>query len=318
MVCGAGGFIGGHLTAELLRRGCAVRAVDSKPLGRWDQVHGGAQNLSAVDLSHPEHARSAMRGCQTVYNLAADMGGIGFITGNRAQCMLSVLASTHLLVAAAGLGVQRFFYASSACIYPTYRQDVTDVVALREEDAYPADCEDGYGWEKLFTERMCRHFFEDYGLEVRIARFHNVYGPHGTYAGGREKAPAAICRKVATAKQSGELAIEIWGDGKQTRSFMYVDDAVEGILRLSASDYHDPINIGSDRLITVDDLVSIVEDVAGVQLERSYLTDAPQGVRGRNSDNARIREVLDWEPTVDLETGLARTYTWIYDQLAGV
>jgi nucleoside-diphosphate-sugar epimerase len=256
-------------------------------------------------------------GASTVYNLAADMGGMGFIEYHRADCMLSVLISTHLLLAARDGGVERFFYASSACVYNAEKQGLSDVQPLKEEDAYPAMPEDGYGWEKLFTERMCRHFSDEFGLVTRVARYHNVYGPLGTWDGGREKAPAAICRKVAGAVLSGIHEIEIWGDGEQTRSFMYIDDCVEGTLRIMESDFGEPINLGSDRLVTINALVDIVESIAGVKLKRTYNLSAPMGVRGRNSDNALLRKVLAWEPQTSLEDGLEKTYGWIYDQLSG-
>jgi len=241
---------------------------------------------------------------------------MGFIESNKALCMLSVLVNTHMLMAARAAGVERFFYSSSACVYAAEHQTDPDVTALREEDAYPAMPEDGYGWEKLFSERMCRHFREDFGLHTRVARYHNVYGPNGTYDGGREKAPAAICRKVAAAKLSGDHRIEIWGDGQQTRSFMYVDDCVHGTQALADSDVIEPINLGSSELVTINELVSIVEEIAGLELRREYKLDAPQGVRGRNSDNTRILELLGWEPSISLREGLEQTYRWVYDQLA--
>ena len=313
LVTGGGGFIGGHLVAELLRRGQAVRAVDVKPLAEWEQVFDDADNR-VLDASSAQGAREAVDGVADVYNLAADMGGIGFIEGNRARCMLSSLISTNVLVAARDAGVERFFYSSSACVYPVERQTSEDVTPLREEDAYPAMPEDGYGWEKLFAERLCRHFAEDFGLRTRVARYHNVYGPHGTWRGGREKAPAAICRKVAEAARSGAREIEIWGDGNQTRSFMYVDDCVEGTLRIAGGESAEPVNLGSSELVTINQLVDLVEEIAGVELERSFDLSAPQGVRGRNSDNTRIRETYGWEPSVSLREGLETTYAWIFDQ----
>ena len=316
VVAGAGGFIGGHLVAELRRRGVEhVRAIDSKPIDDWYQEFDDVENRVA-DLSELEACRSACRGADTVFNLAADMGGMGFIENNKALCMLSVLVSTHMLVAAKEAGVQRFFYSSSACVYAADKQDSAEVQPLREEDAYPAMPEDGYGWEKLFSERMCGHFHEDFGLETRIGRYHNVYGPYGTYDGGREKAPAAICRKVAHAKIMGEDQIEIWGDGEQTRSFTYIDDCIEGTLRLTDSDVREPLNIGSDEIVTINQLVTIVEDIAGVPgLRRQYQLGAPQGVRGRNSDNTRITKLLAWAPSVSLTEGLEATYRWVYDRM---
>jgi len=315
LVTGGGGFIGGHLVAELLRQGLEVRSVACKPLADWHQVFDGADNR-VLDVSLLEACREAVDGVQEVYNLAADMGGMGFIEGNKALCMLSVLPSTHMLVAARDAGVERFFYSSSACVYAAEKQETPEVPALREADAYPAMPEDGYGWEKLFSERMCRHFLEDFGLETRIARYHNVYGPEGTWTGGREKAPAAICRKVAEAVLSDSGRIEIWGDGLQTRSFMYVDDCVQGTLTIASGPRIDPINLGSSELVTINGLVDIVEDIAGVELERDYKLDAPQGVRGRNSDNTLIRETYGWEPSISLRDGLERTYAWVFDQVA--
>ena len=255
------------------------------------------------------------RGIDVVFQLAADMGGMGFIQNNKALCMLSVLVNTHMLMAARDSGVERFFYSSSACVYNAEKQKNADVVALKEEDAYPAMPEDGYGWEKLFSERMCRHFQEDFGLESRIARFHNVYGPYGTYDGGREKAPAAICRKVIEAKASGSNEIEIWGDGNQTRSFMYIDDCLWGTQAIMESDIQEPINLGSSELVTINQLVDVVEEIAGVKLRRTYKLDAPKGVNGRNSDNTKLRSYLGWEPSISLYEGMARTYEWIECQM---
>ena len=314
LVTGAGGFIGGHLIASLLEQGHDVRAVDTKAPDAWYQVHGDADSRRS-DASEPEACREAMRGVDAVYNLAADMGGMGFIEANKALCMLSVLINTNMLIAAREAGVGRYFFSSSACVYAAEHQTSPDVTALKESDAYPAMPEDGYGWEKLFSERMCRHFNEDFGLETRVARYHNVYGPYGTYDGGREKAPAAICRKVIEAKLSGKHQIEIWGDGQQTRSFMYVDDCVAGSIMLAESDVHEPLNIGSSELVTINDLVSIVEQIADITLERNYKLDAPQGVRGRNSDNTLILERLGWEPSISLRDGLEKTYAWIHDDI---
>ena len=314
LVSGAGGFVGGHLVAALLNDGHAVRGVDRLPLGEWQQLHEGAECVVA-DLSLPDACKDACAGVDEVYNLAADMGGIGFIEHNKSACMLSVLISTQMLVAARDAGVERFFYSSSACVYPQGRQQSTDAAPLREADAYPALPEDGYGWEKLFGERMCRHFREDFGLQTRVGRYHNVYGPHTTWRGGREKAPAAICRKVAEAALSGSGEIEVWGDGRQTRSFTHVDDCVEGTLRIAAGEHAEPLNLGSSELVTIDELVSIVEEIAGVSLRRRYRPDAPQGVRGRNSDNTLIRDTLGWEPSIGLREGLAGTYAWVAEQV---
>jgi nucleoside-diphosphate-sugar epimerase len=315
VVCGAGGFIGGHLVQALIQQGDRpVRAVDVKPLNEWYQVSPEAENL-ILDLQDKEACFQALYGASEVYNLAADMGGMGFIENNKALCMLSVLINTHLLMAAQAYGVKRFFFSSSACIYPAYRQTTPDVVALKESDAYPAMPEDGYGWEKLFSERMCRHYTEDFGLITRVARYHNVYGPLGTYEGGREKAPAAICRKVIEAKLSGKHEIEIWGDGNQTRSFMYIDDCVKGTMGIMASDITEPLNLGSNQLVTINQLVDIVEAIAGVKLKRTYNLSAPKGVNGRNSDNTLIQELLGWQPSIRLEKGMELTYRWIYDQM---
>lgn len=315
LVAGGGGFIGGHLVARLLDEGREVRAVDMKPFDDWYQVHGSADNVVS-DLSVAGNCDAAVAGMGDVYNLASDMGGMGFIENNKALCMLSVLINTHLMKAAHEGGSARYFFASSACIYPDYRQKETDNPGLKESDAYPAMPEDGYGWEKLFGERLCRHFLEDFGFETRTYRYHNVYGPHGTWTGGREKAPAAICRKVAEAKIGGTNEIQIWGDGKQSRSFMYIDDCVEGTRKLMESDVTEPLNLGSEELVTINELVSIVEDIAGIELERVYDTSAPQGVRGRNSDNDLIRERLGWAPEVSLRDGLEQTYRWVYDQVS--
>jgi GDP-D-mannose 3', 5'-epimerase len=316
LVTGAGGFIGGHLVRRLRDEGVGhIRAVDSKPKEEWHQVFDDVENLHA-NLELIDACRDACDGVDTVFNLAADMGGMGFIENNKALCMLSVLISTHTLLAARDEGVERFFYASSACVYAAGKQSSPKVEPLAEADAYPAMPEDGYGWEKLFAERMCRHFAEDFGVQTRVARYHNVYGPVGTWDGGREKAPAAICRKVATAALTGDHRIEIWGDGQQTRSFTYIDDCLEGTLRLTASDVGDPLNVGSDQLVTVNQLVDIVESIAGITLDRTYKLDAPQGVRGRNSDNTRIRAELGWAPSISLEDGLAATYAWVHDQVA--
>ncbi|MEM8904658.1 MAG: NAD-dependent epimerase/dehydratase family protein [Actinomycetota bacterium] len=314
LVAGGGGFIGGHLALDLLEQGLEVRCVDVKPLDDWYQVHPDAENIVA-DLQGLDACQTAVAGVDHVYNLAADMGGMGFIENNRALCMLSVLINTHLLVASRDAGIDRFFFASSACVYAAGKQTSADVTALREADAYPAMPEDGYGWEKLFSERMCRHFREDFGITTRVARYHNVYGPEGTWTGGREKAPAAICRKVAEAVEQGTDTIEVWGDGQQTRSFMYIDDCVRGTQQIMHSDIEEPINLGSSELVTIERLIEIVEGIAGITLERRHDLSAPQGVRGRNSDNTMILDRLGWEPSISLEQGLRATYDWIHQRV---
>jgi len=313
--CGAGGFIGGHLVAEYRRQGYKnLRAVDIKPFSEWHQRFPDVDNLQ-LDLSNYESCLIALAGATWVYNHAADMGGMGYIETHKANCMLSVLINTHLLMAAKEHRVNRFFFASSACVYAAGKKTVTDVVALKETDAYPAMPEDGYGWEKLFSERMCRHFREDFHIDTRIVRYHNVYGPHGTWDGGREKAPAAICRKVFQAKHSNSHGIEIWGDGHQTRSFMYIDDCLKGTTAIMESDILEPLNLGSSELVTINQLVDIAEDIAGVKLKRKYNLEAPKGVRGRNSDNTLILKKLNWEPSIRLRDGMEKTYQWIGDQI---
>src|SRR5271168_4611426 len=316
VICGAGGFIGGHLVNYLLADGVnVVRAVDLKRLEDWHQSSPEVENL-ACDLRELDACQRSTEGADIVFQLAADMGGMGFIHNNKALCMLSVLVNTHMLIAARDSGVERFFYSSSACVYNAEKQNRPKLVPLKEEDAYPAMPEDGYGWEKLFSERMCRHFQEDFGLITRVARFHNVYGPHGTWDGGREKAPAAICRKVIEAKLSGRHEIEIWGDGKQTRSFMYIDDCLKGTQAILASDILEPINLGSSELVSINGLVDIVEGIAGIKLKRSYNLKAPKGVNGRNSDNTLIKKYLGWEPSVRLRDGLEKTYQWIHGEMS--
>jgi nucleoside-diphosphate-sugar epimerase len=315
VVTGAGGFIGGHLVRDLLMEGFnRVRAIDVKPIPEWYQVFANAENL-VLDLQQRDACLRATEDAAYVFNLAADMGGMGFIENNKALCMLSVLINTHMLVGSLANGVHRYFFSSSACVYAAEKQTNADVVALKESDAYPAMPEDGYGWEKLFGERMCRHYTEDFGLETRVARYHNVYGPFGTFDGGREKAPAAICRKVIEAKLSGLHEIEIWGDGEQTRSFTFIDDCVYGTRQLMESGVREPLNIGSSELVTINQLVDIVERIAGLKLRRKYRLNAPKGVRGRNSDNALIKNLLGWAPSTRLEDGLDETYRWIYDQV---
>jgi len=313
IACG-GGFIGGHLVASLRNQGFwRIRGVVIKPFYGWYQVFHDGENLR-LDLKDKESCYTTCKDAVEVYCLAADMGGMGFIENNKALCMLSVLISTHMLLAAKDCGVKRYFYSSSACVYSADKQRSEDVVPLKEADAYPAMPEDGYGWEKLFAERMCSHFREDFGLETRVARFHNVYGPFGTWEGGREKAPAAACRKVIEAKLSGRPEIEIWGNGRQTRSFMWIDDCVKGIDLIMHSDIHEPLNLGSDELVTINGLYDLVEEIGGTRLRRKYNLSAPKGVNGRNSDNTRIQRLLGWAPGTALRDGMEKTYAWIYDR----
>jgi GDP-D-mannose 3', 5'-epimerase len=314
LVTGAGGFIGGALISELRAQGNRdIRGIDVKPLDEWYQRFDGVDNLS-LDLNLLENCETAAEGTGDIYNLAANMGGMGFIENNKALCMLSVLINTHMLQAALKHGAKRFFYASSACVYNGDKQKTFEAPSLKEEDAYPALAEDGYGWEKLFSERMCRHFREDFGIYTRVARFHNVYGPWGTWFGGREKAPAAICRKVIEAKLSGKHEIEIWGSGNQTRSFMFIDDCTDGIQRIMNSAILEPINLGSSEAVTINQLVDVTEEIAGIRLKRNYDLGAPKGVNGRNSDNTLIQKHLGWEPGTPLRIGMEKTYRWIYDQ----
>lgn len=317
LVTGAGGFIGGHLVKHLISRGDEVRAVDIKPIENWYQNFDEAENIQ-LDLANLESAEFATKGVNNVWNLAADMGGMGFIEKNKAACMLSVLINTNLLMTARKMGVYRYFFASSACVYSQEHQSKLEIIPLKESDAYPAMPEDGYGWEKLFSERMCHHFWEDYGLETRVARFHNVYGPFGTYDGGREKAPAAICRKIAQAKLTGKHEIEIWGDGEQKRSFMWIDDCTRGILAVMNMDFRDAVNLGSAETVSINTLVSIIEEIAGIKVKRKYVLNAPQGVRARTSDNTCFRERFGWEPDTPLMVGMEKTYRWIYDQMVGL
>ena len=318
LVTGAGGFIGGHMVADLISKGHSnIRAVDIKPLNQWYQVFSEVENLQH-DLKLKDACSSVMQDVDWVFNFAADMGGMGFIETHKAECMLSVLINTHLLEAAVANDVKRFLFTSSACVYAEDKQLDVDVTPLKESDAYPAMPEDGYGWEKLFSERMLRHFVEDYGLSTRIVRLHNVYGPNGTYDGGREKAPAAMCRKVLECELGKQNEIEIWGDGEQTRSFMFIDDCIEGLHKILHSDFSDPINLGSDELVTINGLLDIVESIAGLDesLQRNYKLDAPKGVRGRNSDNTLILAELGWAPGTSLKDGMAKTYPWIEQQMA--
>jgi GDP-D-mannose 3',5'-epimerase len=315
LVAGGGGFIGGWLVKELLSKGYKVSVVDIKPISDWYQVFSAANNASS-DLSLLDNCMQSTVGVDEIYNLAADMGGMGFIENNKAACMLTVLINTHLLVAAKTNGVSRYFFSSSACVYNADKQSKTLIEPLREEDAYPAMPEDGYGWEKLFSERMCRHFYEDYGLETRVARYHNVYGPNGTWEGGREKAPAALSRKVAEAKFSNSNEISIWGDGEQTRSFTYIKDCIEGTVKLMASDIREPLNIGSNELVSINALTQAIEKIAGIKLNPKYDLSAPKGVRGRNSDNTKILNLLNWQPKISLNEGLTETYQWIESEVS--
>jgi len=315
-VAGAGGFIGGHLVRRLRDHGhTRIRAIDIKPLAEWHQICPEAENLE-LDLRDQWSCLRACAGASNVYQLAADMGGMGFIENHKSLCMLSVMINTHMLVAARDVGVERMFFSSSACVYNAEKQKSSEPVPLREEDAYPALPEDGYGWEKLFSERLYRHFREDFGIATRVARFHNIYGPHGTYDGGRETAPAAMCRKVALAKLCGHHEIEIWGDGTQARSFTFIDDCLHGIGLIMRSDVVEPLNLGSNELVSINQLVDIIEGIAGIRLRRRYRRNAPRGVNGRNSDNTRIRRHFGWEPSIPLLVGLEKTYAWIHDQCA--
>lgn len=311
LVTGAGGFIGSHLARYLKNRGWQVRAADVK----WDNyIDDYAGEYVTLDLRNPNSAVRAVKGVDSIYNLAANMGGIGYITSVKAEVMRdNVLINTNMLEAARKHRVEKYFYSSSACVYPTYKQESPKVKPLEEKDAYPADPDNEYGWEKLFTERLCMDYAEDFGLSVRIARFHNIYGPEGTYEGGREKAPAALCRKVAEATNPG--VIDIWGDGKQTRSFCYIDDCIRGIDALTNSDYGEPLNIGSDRLVTIDELADMIIRLSGKEIVKSYDLTKPQGVRGRNADLTLVEKLIKWKPSIPLEVGLERTYRWICDQL---
>lgn len=315
LITGAGGFIGGHLVNYLFRLGYKkIRAVDIKPLKNWQQVNKNADNL-VCDLRKLSNCHKVSKNINEIYNLASDMGGMGFIENNKALCMLNVLINTNMLIAAKEAKVNRYFFSSSACVYPLEKQQSSKTNGLKEQDAYPANPEDGYGWEKLFSERMCRHFMEDFGLETRVARFHNVYGPYSAFQGGREKAPAALIRKTIEAKNSGNKEIEIWGDGQQSRTFMYIDDCVKGIDLIMHSAIREPINLGTSQLVTINQLVSLIEKIANVRLKRKYKLDAPRGVRGRSSDNTLIKNYLNWEPCIPLEEGLKKNYQWIEQQM---
>lgn len=310
LVVGGGGFIGGHLIKKLIIQGHSVIAADIKPLELWFQKFDQSKNYS-LDMQEMENCLNMTKNIDYVFNLACNMGGIGFIENNKAECMLSVLINTNLLRACKINKIQRYFYSSSACAYNTNLQKNYDISGLKEEDAYPAMPEDGYGWEKLFSERMCKHFTQDYGLETRVARFHNIYGPIGTFDGGREKAPAALCRKVIESKINGKHQIDVWGDGNQTRSFLYIDDCVDAIIRLFESNFSDPINIGSEEKVSINELISIIENISNIKVRRNFQLDKPKGVNGRSSDNTLIRKILQWEYKYSLQKGMEKTYHWI-------
>ncbi len=315
LICGAGGFIGGHLVKNLLQEGNNVVAVDNKPFEYWFQYFDESKNYS-LDIKEYENCIKVSEGIDYIYNMACNMGGMGFIENNKAECMLSVLINTNMLRASVKNSVKKYFFSSSACVYNSSKQNNSFVEGLKESDAYPADPEDGYGWEKLFSERMCRHFTEDFKLDTRVARYHNVYGPLGTYDGGREKAPAAICRKIIEAKNSGKNFIEVWGDGEQTRSFMFIDDCIIGTKKLFSSNYSEVFNIGSEEQVSINQMIDIIEEIAGIKVKRKYQLDKPLGVRGRSSDNTFIRKKINWDTDISLKKGLEKTYKWIFDQIS--
>ena len=310
LVAGAGGFIGGHLVRSLLADGHEVVCADVKPLENWFQIFDTNQNYS-LDLKEYQNCLNVTRDVDFIYNMACNMGGMGFIENNKAECMLSVLINTNLLRACLVNKVKKYFFSSSACVYNADKQNNSFIEGLKESDAYPAMPEDGYGWEKLFSERMCRHFYEDYGLETRVARYHNVYGPMGTFDGGREKAPAALCRKLIIAKNSREKKIDVWGDGEQTRSFMFIDDCIEGTKKLFESNCREVLNIGSEEQVSINQMISIIEEIAGYKVVRNYQLDKPKGVRGRSSNNDLVRRKLGWDFKITLKAGLEMTYKWI-------
>jgi nucleoside-diphosphate-sugar epimerase len=317
LIVGAGGFIGGHLVKRLIENGNSITACDIKSKEYWFQDFDEAQNHYSLDMKDISNCRKVINDIDYVFNMACNMGGMGFIENNKAECMQSVLINTNLLIASKEANVKRYFFSSSACVYNASKQQKAFIEALKEEDAYPADPEDGYGWEKLFSERMCRHFNEDYGLEVRVARYHNVYGPYGTFDGGREKAPAALCRKVLESKKNNKDTIDVWGDGEQTRSFLYIDECIEGTLRLFESDYSYPINIGSDEQVSINQMIGIIEEISGVKaLNKKYQLDKPKGVRGRSSNNDLIKKVLNWSYQMSLKDGLTETYKWIESEMS--
>ena len=314
LVTGAGGFIGGHLVKELLNKGHSVRAVDIKPLKEWYQIFNDVENF-ALDMSIKDNCFKMAKGIDGVMNMACNMGGMGFIENNKAECMLSVLVNTHMLMACKEHKVKKYFFSSSACAYNKDLQDKPDISGLKESDAYPANPEDGYGWEKLFSERMCGHYLEDYGLDVKVARYHNVYGPNGTYDGGREKAPAALCRKIIIAKEKNSDIIDVWGDGKQTRSFLFIEDCVNATLQFFNSNHHGPINIGSEEKVSINEMIEKIEKISSKKFKKNYQLDKPKGVRGRSSNNDLIRKLLKWEPKYNLYEGLKRTYQWIEEDM---
>ena len=312
LICGAGGFIGGHLVSHFSKeKDVEIVCADIKPVNFWFQIDENLKNYS-FDLKDYENALKVTENVDYIFNFACNMGGMGFIENNKAECMLSVLVNTNLLRAAKENNCKKYFFSSSACVYNASKQKKSFISGLKETDAYPADPEDGYGWEKLFSERMCRHFMEDYGIEVRIARYHNIYGPFGTYDGGREKAPAALCRKVLNAKIKNENKIQVWGDGKQTRTFLFIDDCIDGTLRLFESNYSEPVNIGSDEQVSINQMIEIIEKISGIdKLEREYQLDKPKGVRGRSSNNDLVKKILNWSYKIKLKDGLKNTYEWI-------
>ena len=315
LVCGAGGFIGGHLTKQLMNEGHEVVCADIKPHEYWFQLFEGNKNYF-LDLKEYENCLKILDGVDYVYNMACNMGGMGFIENNKADCMLSVLINTNMLRACLKHNVKKYFFSSSACVYNAQKQKETFVAGLKEADAYPAEPEDGYGWEKLFSERMCRHFTEDFGLETRVLRYHNVYGPLGTYDGGREKAPAALCRKIALAKINNQKEIDVWGDGEQTRSFMFIDDCLIGTKKVFDSNTTEVFNLGSDEQVSINQMIGMIEDISDYKISKNYLLDKPKGVRGRSSDNTKIKENINWAPNITLKSGLEKTYKWIYDQIS--
>ena len=314
LVTGAGGFIGGHLVKELLNKGYSVRAVDIKPFEEWYQIFNDVEN-NQLDMAIKENCFKMTIGASEVMNMACNMGGMGFIENHKAECMLSVLVNTHMLMACKENKVKKYFFSSSACAYNKDLQNKPDISGLKESDAYPGNPEDGYGWEKLFSERMCRHFLEDYGLDVKVARYHNVYGPNGTYDGGREKAPAALCRKIITANEKNSDTIDVWGDGKQTRSFLFIEDCVNATLKFFNSNHHGPINIGSEEKVSINEMIEKIEKISKKKFKKNYQLDKPKGVRGRSSNNDLIRELLKWEPKYNLSEGLKKTYQWIEEDI---